>query len=143
LSTNQPISFEERKDECKPLVLVVDDDQTHRKLMELLADRLDITAQCVGTCEQALAAMEMFSFDLILMDCRMPEVDGCECTAKIREMANENAKKIPIIAVTACVMPADQERCLNAGMDDYLIKPFTLEQMHEKLRIWLLKREPN
>jgi CheY-like chemotaxis protein len=143
MSTNQAISFEERKDGCKPLVLVVDDDHTHRKLMELLADRLDITAQCVGSCDQALAAMEMFSFDLILMDCRMPDVDGCYCTGKIRALANENAKKIPIIAVTGCVMPGDKERCLNAGMDDYLIKPFTLEQMHEKLRTWLQKRDPN
>jgi two-component system, sensor histidine kinase and response regulator len=143
LSTNQPISFEERKDECQPLVLVVDDDHTHRKLMELLAERLDITAQCVSSCAEALAVMDLFSFDLILMDCRMPDLDGCECTRRIRELANENATKIPIIAVTACVTQADQERCMNAGMDDYLMKPFTLEQMHEKLRIWLHKRAPN
>lgn len=79
--------------------------------------------------------------DLLLMDCRMPDLDGCQCTRKIRELANENA--LPIIAVTACVLKADRDRCLDSGMDDYLMKPFTLEQMHEKLNIWLHKREPN
>lgn len=143
MSTNKPISFDERKEECKPLVLVVDDDRTHRKLMELLADRLDITAHCVSSCAEALAAMEMFSFDLILMDVRMPETDGLMCTGRIRQLTNENARKIPIIAVTANVMPDDKAKCLSAGMDDYLPKPFTLEEMHEKLCLWLHKREPN
>jgi two-component system, sensor histidine kinase len=105
--------------------------------MELLADRLDITAQCVGSCEQALAAMEISSFDLILMDCRMPDISGFECTHKIRELASESANKVPIIAVTSCVLPEDQGRCLAAGMDDYLMKPFTLEQIREKLSYWL------
>jgi CheY-like chemotaxis protein len=139
LSTHQPI--DERTAECKPLVLVVDDDHTHQKLMELLAERLDITVQCVGSCEQALAAIEMFSFELILMDVRMPDVDGCTCTRKIRELSSENVRNIPIIAVTSCVLPVDHERCLAAGMDDYLTKPFTIEQMYEKLCTWLDRRD--
>jgi CheY-like chemotaxis protein len=143
VSKDQPISFEERKKECKPLVLVVDDDRTHTKLMELLADRLEITAHCVRTCAEALLALETFSFDLILMDVRMPEVDGLICTRRSRQLANDNARKIPIIAVTANVMPGDKETCLSEGMDDYLAKPFTLEEMHEKLCYWLHKRTPN
>jgi CheY-like chemotaxis protein len=136
LSANQPIS-EEQKEVCKPLVLVVDDDYVHRKLMELQANRLDIKVLCVSCCSGALAEMELFSFDLILMDYRMPDIDGCECTRRIRELANQVAKKIPIIAVTACVLPEDEQHCFDAGMDDYLMKPFTLEQMHEKVSAWL------
>ena len=143
MTTDQPISFEERKEECKPLVLVVDDDAMHKRLMELLTGRLEITAHCVSTCAEALEALSMFSFDLILMDVRMPEVDGLICVKKIRQLENENAKKIPIIAVTANVMPGDKEECLKAGMDDYLSKPFTLEQMHDKISYWLQKRQAN
>ncbi len=143
VSKDQPITFEERQEECKPLVLIVDDDSTHRKLMSLAASRLDITAHCVSSCAEALDALETLSFDLILMDMRMPEVDGLICTRKIRELANDNAKKIPIIAVTANVQQGDREACLAGGMDDYLSKPFTLEEMHDKLCFWLHKRSPN
>jgi CheY-like chemotaxis protein len=120
----------------KPLVLVVDDDYSHRKLLELLANRLNITVYLSPSCEEALKALDLFAFDLILMDCRMPAVDGFGCTQKIRTLGIAG-KAVPIIAITACTAEADRQKCFNAGMDDYLAKPFTLEQLHQKLSFWL------
>jgi CheY-like chemotaxis protein len=94
-----PITLDERKAEGKPLVLVVDDDPIHHKLLELLADRLGITAYMASSCGQAIEALSTFSFDLILMDYRIPEVDGCMCATRIRRMQSNHP--IPIIAVTA------------------------------------------
>jgi CheY-like chemotaxis protein len=139
MESELPISLEERKAECKPLVLVVDDDPVHHKLLELLADRLGITVHMATSCGQAIEALSMFSFDLVLMDYRMPEVDGLLCTKRIRTM-KEVGHNIPIIAVTAHTMPGSREKCLEAGMDDFLAKPFTLEQLHKKLCYWLQKK---
>jgi CheY-like chemotaxis protein len=139
MEVEQPISLEDRKVEGKPLVLVVDDDKTHHKLLSLVADRLGITAHIASSCAEAIEALSMFSFDVILMDYRMPEVDGCTCTQRIRAMS-EIRSNIPIIAVTANVMTGAREKCLEAGMDDFLGKPFTLEELHQKLLFWLQKK---
>jgi CheY-like chemotaxis protein len=120
----------------KPLVLVVDDDPTHHKLFRLIADRLQITAHLVFSSSEALAAIKSTPFDLVLMDCRMPEEDGFACCSSIRNLDNP-VKDIPIIAVTACVLPGDKEKCLAVGMNDFLGKPFTLEQLHSKIFEWL------
>jgi CheY-like chemotaxis protein len=138
MGTELPISLDERKAECKPLVLIVDDDASHHRLFELLADRLGITVHTASSCGQAIDALSMFSFDLILMDYRMPVVDGCVCTKQIR--ATKEIAHIPIIAVTAHVVAGSREECLAAGMDDFLKKPFTLEELHQKVCYWLQKK---
>jgi CheY-like chemotaxis protein len=121
---------------AKPLVLVVDDHASQRHLFQLLAVRLEITAHVVGSGEAALQAVETYQFDAVLMDVMMPTMNGFECTKKIREMEQMSGRRIPIIAVTACVMEGDRQKCLDAGMDDYLPKPFTLEEFGEKLNQW-------
>ena len=73
-------------------------------------------------------------YDLVLMDCQMPVMDGFTATRRIREGAHQDG--IPIVALTAKAMRGDRERCLTVGMDDFLAKPFTLEQLEEKLRAW-------
>ena len=133
------ISLEDRQSECKPLVLVVDDDESHQKLFGLLADNLGITAHMASSCSQAIEALRTFSFDLVLMDYRMPEVDGCICTQRIRALTNLRSD-VAIIAVTGDVSAGTREKCLEAGMDDFLAKPFTLEELHEKLCLWLKKK---
>jgi len=134
------ISLGERKEKCKPLVLIVDDDPIHHKLLELLADRLGIMVCLTSSCAEAVEAIRTFSFDVILMDCRMPEVDGYMCTKRIRELT-ANTKSIPIIAVTANVAQENHEKCMACGMNDFLPKPFLLEELQEKLRLWLKKNE--
>ncbi len=124
-----------------PLVLVVDDDPVHQKLMRLISDHLGINVQVAATSSEALTLLQTIPFDIILMDWRMPVTDGLRCTEKIRELQAEQNRRVPIIAVTAHALTGDRERCLEAGMDDYLAKPFTLEQLHEKLNEWLNRTE--
>src|SRR5262249_49667027 len=102
MEMEQPIFRENRQAQCLPLVLVVDDDETHQRLIQLLADRLGITAYTASSCAEGIEALQMLAFDIILMDYRMPEVDGCLCSLRIRAM-KELRGDIPIIAVTAHV----------------------------------------
>ena len=87
---------------------------------------------------EALEAYSKSAFDLILMDCHMPEMDGFEATRNIRQIQKQsNLKRIPIIALTANAMQQDRDECLNAGMDDHLSKPYTRLQMRAMLDRWL------
>jgi CheY-like chemotaxis protein len=121
-----------------PAVLIVDDDPTHRRLMEMIAELIEINPIIVENAEEALEVFVTQTFDIILMDWRLPEMDGCECTQEMRrlEKVQNRTIKTPIIAVTAKVMPGDREICLKAGMDDYLPKPFTLEHMDAMIKKW-------
>jgi CheY-like chemotaxis protein len=140
-SESQPVSLEDRKSECKPLVLVIDDNAQYGKLLELLSEKLGITAHIVPSCGQAIAALKKLSFDVILMDWLMPEVDGPACTGQIRELEKQlGHNRTPIIGVTGYVK-ASHEKCLEAGMDDFLPVPFTLEQLHDKLCAWLQTKQ--
>lgn len=136
MTGEQPISKEQRKINYKPLVLVVDDDPLHHRLLHLLADRLEITAHMASSCSEAINALELFAFDIILMDIRMPDVDGHRCTEFIRSLG-ERSKKVPIVAVTGNDSPKNRQRCVEAGMDDFLRKPFTLEELHSVLSRWV------
>ncbi len=80
-----------------------------------------------------LAALERESFDLILMDVQMPELDGFETTAAIREMEKITRAHLPIVAMTANAMEGDRERCLDSGMDGYISKPVALKQLVEAI----------
>jgi CheY-like chemotaxis protein/HPt (histidine-containing phosphotransfer) domain-containing protein len=86
---------------------------------------------------QAVEAVAGTGYDLVLMDCQMPVMDGFEATLHIRELHHSD---IPIVAVTADVMPADRDRCLHAGMSDYIAKPVELRQLSETLARWLPAR---
>jgi CheY-like chemotaxis protein len=89
---------------------------------------------------EAVNAFESGSFDLVLMDCHMPEMDGFAATAAIREMEQaRGARRTPIIALTANAMEGDRERCLAAGMDDYLSKPFKHSQLQEAVARWTVR----
>jgi len=131
-------SVGEPNSDCRPLVLVVDDDENHQKLMLLLAEQLGIQTHIAVSCHQAIDALQTISFDVILMDYRMPEVDGVLCTQRIRTL--QAPAKVPIVAVTAHATPSNREIFKIAGLDDVLEKPFTLEQLQEKLDFWLKQK---
>ena len=137
----------ERNPQRHPKVLVVDDDLVHQKLMRLISDHLAIDVHLATTSNDALSLLRNQSFDIILMDWRMPVTDGLKCTLQIRELQEAQGHRVPIIAVTAHALAGDRERCLEAGMDDYLSKPFTLEQLQDKIQEWLKRsaqdREPD
>jgi CheY-like chemotaxis protein len=124
----------------RPFVLIADDSPTQRKLFELLAERLGVSALVVGSCVEVLKQLELCSVDLILMDWEMPDIDGLVCAQMIRSLEKHRQKRIPIIAVTWNHAPGDRERCLNCGLDDYLPKPFTFEELDEKIKYWLAKK---
>jgi CheY-like chemotaxis protein len=117
-----------------PRVLIIDDDSTHRRLMELISDHLGIIPKIVSDCSQAFDVLSQESFDVILLDWRMPTIDGEECTKRLREFSY--TKSTPIIAVTALAMSGDREACLAAGVDDYLSKPFTIDDLKTMIQKW-------
>ncbi|MDY6831408.1 MAG: response regulator [Thermodesulfobacteriota bacterium] len=105
--------------------LVVDDNPVNRKVLVTMLTRHKIRCDVVENGEQAVAACTRKPYDLVFMDCLMPVMDGYEATKKIRETDNA----IPIIAITADVVPETRDRCLGAGMNDYITKPFKMQDL--------------
>ncbi|MBM4182161.1 MAG: response regulator [Betaproteobacteria bacterium] len=120
-------------------VLVVEDDPTNRLLAEAMLKSLGCFANVVDRGEAALDWLAGNACDLILMDIEMPGIGGIEATARIRtdEAATAGGGRARIIALTASAMPGDRERCIEAGMDDYLSKPFTRDALKGMLERWL------
>ena len=119
-------------------VLLVEDNPVNR---EVAIGQLELLGCHVDSAEDGRQALEVSAtsaYDLIFMDCQMPIMDGFTATARIRERERQTqAPRTPIIALTANAMAGDRDHCLVAGMDDYLSKPFTQDQMREMLSRWL------
>lgn len=119
-------------------VLLVEDNPVNREVATGMLELLGYRVDSAEDGRQALERSETVSYDLILMDCQMPVMDGFAATAGIRERERQtHAAHIPIIALTANAMAQDREQCLHAGMDDYLSKPFTQQQLKETVARWI------
>jgi signal transduction histidine kinase/CheY-like chemotaxis protein len=116
-----PHALHEQK--CKLHVLLAEDNAVNQKLAERLLEKHGHTVTVTTNGREALAAFDRESFDVVLMDVQMPEMDGFEATSAIREREQSSGGHLPIIAMTAHAMRGDQERCLAAGMDAYIAKP--------------------
>lgn len=129
----------------QPLLLVVEDDPSQQKVILALAERYGYSTIVVDTGREALAALSACDtcFDAILMDWKMPQMNGIECTYSIREMESKQRRRTPIIAVTAYASEYYHRACLEAGMDDYLSKPFDPEAFREILHKWTHKSAPS
>jgi signal transduction histidine kinase/ActR/RegA family two-component response regulator len=112
-------------------VLVVEDNPANQRLIRAQLQRLGCLGECVDNGIYALEALQRAAYDVILMDCQMPELDGYETARRIR---GGPAAAVPIIAMTAHAMQGDREKCLAAGMDDYLAKPVHLPELIMALR---------
>ncbi len=118
-------------------VLLAEDNRVNQQVALAILQRLGIGADLAANGREALHAARQDCYDLILMDCQMPEMDGFAATAEIRREERHSGRRTIIAALTANAMEGDRERCLAAGFDDYLSKPFSKEQLHELLARWL------
>ncbi|MDW8238955.1 MAG: response regulator, partial [Acidobacteriota bacterium] len=114
-------------------ILVAEDNLVNQKLMQSLLTKWGHTCVIAANGRDALAALHQQPFDLILMDVQMPEMNGLEATAAIREQEKTNGGHIPIIALTAHAMKGDRERCLQAGMDSYIPKPIQAHALFQMI----------
>jgi len=117
-------------------VLVADDNLVNRRLALAQLSQLGIKAEAVSNGQEALSALERTAYDLVLMDGQMPELDGYLATAELRRREG-NERHTMVIAMTADALSGDRERCLAAGMDDYLSKPVKLADLRTTLGRWL------
>jgi len=104
--------------------------------------KLGFQVDIVSDGTEAVKAATTTSFRAILMDCQMPHLDGYDATREIRRL-EATTHRVPIIAITASAMPSDQERCLAAGMDEYLTKPLNLEMLAAVLDRWAPDTPPH
>lgn len=105
-----------------PYILVAEDNDVNRKIIVKMLDKLGCRVDVAQDGLSALQKLEATDYDLVLMDCQMPIMDGYEATAKIRRLAGDK-KNVPVVALTANAMEGDKEKCLEAGMDNYMMKP--------------------
>ncbi|MEO8449616.1 MAG: response regulator [Gemmatimonadota bacterium] len=122
-------------------VLVVDDNLVNQKVASKLLERLGCVVDVAKNGREAVEFTEAAVYDVVFMDCLMPELDGYEATRAIRER-DAAVKRIPIVAMTANVMHGDRTRCLEAGMDDYLSKPVKPAELREMLERWSPRTVP-
>jgi two-component system, sensor histidine kinase and response regulator len=120
-------------------ILVAEDNEVNRHVTLLILENLGYTADMVVNGKEALAALRRKSYDIVLMDCQMPEMDGYETSRTIR---GEFEKPPRIIAMTAHALRGDREKCLAAGMDDYLSKPIIEAELETALKKWAPVRSP-
>jgi CheY-like chemotaxis protein len=118
-------------------ILLAEDCPMNQQVALALLEKLGYGASAVANGQEVIAALEMFPYSLVLMDMRMPEMDGLEAARAIRAGIHKVNPKVPIIAMTASALSEDRTRCLEAGMDDYIAKPVTLLDLGKILDQWL------
>ena len=134
--------------DCRPpnraRILVAEDNVVNQKVALSILGRIGLRADVAANGIEAIRALENVPYDLVLMDVQMPEMDGLEATRRIREAdTTTRLPRVPIIAMTAHAMQGDRERCLEAGMDDYLTKPVTPRRLIDMVMRWLPSEDRN
>ncbi len=154
----QPFHFPQPFQQAHARLLLAEDNTINQKVAVGIVRKLGLRIDTVGNGKEALDALESHPYDLVLMDLQMPEMDGLEATREIRrreqaKAAAEHGKQVPtshtpparlpIIAITAYAMAGDHERCIAAGMDDYVTKPIRAAVLAEVLAKWLAQTSTN
>ncbi len=118
-------------------ILLVEDNKVNQMVASKMLVGMGLTVDLAENGEKALAALAEKRYDLVLMDCQMPVLDGYQATKAFRSQESQGDQRLPIIAMTANAMAGDRQKCLEAGMDDYLAKPVKKELLRTLLRQWL------
>jgi CheY-like chemotaxis protein len=121
----------------EPRILVVEDNVINQRVISMQLKRLGYTCDLFGSASEALLALEQQMYHLVLLDCRLPDMDGLEFVQVVRGQSAQPWSSIVIIAVTADLVNFSQARCLASGMNDWLSKPFRMEQLSETIGRWL------
>ena len=122
----------------KGRILLAEDNSVNQLVAKALLEKMGYSVLPVANGQEAIQQLELADFDLILMDCQMPVMDGFEATRAIRKLKIARKRSIPIVALTANAMKKDEERCLQAGMNDYLSKPIRKEALQGKMEQWII-----
>jgi CheY-like chemotaxis protein len=117
-------------------VLVAEDNVINQKVAVRLLEKLGCRIDVAANGQEAVTMLAQFAYDVVLMDCQMPEMDGFAATAAIRQREASTGRHVPIIAMTANAMQGDREDCLAAGMDDYVSKPVSFDSLVAMVRKW-------
>jgi two-component system, sensor histidine kinase and response regulator len=136
-SVSLPVHEEQIPDSEKHRVLLVEDNQVNQMVARKMLEKSGYLVFIASNGEEAIHQLELAEFDIILMDCQMPIMDGFEATDRIRKLSQKEKSQIPIIALTANAMKSDEEKCLEAGMNDFLTKPIRLDTLKAKVQQWL------
>ena len=134
-SSNLPAEVGSSTGDDTPIrILMAEDNAINQRVGKLILQRAGFTIDLVGDGNEAFEAHRANPYDVILMDCQMPTMDGFEATKLIRQLQQ---RQPVIIAVTANALVGERERCISAGMDDYLSKPFQAEHLVAMVRKWV------
>ena len=120
-------------------ILIVEDHRVNQRVLQLLLEQLGYDTVVASNGREGVDWFQKRRFDAILMDCSMPELDGYQATGRIRQLENESGdptRRVPVVAMTAHAMEGDRQRCLDAGMDDYLSKPVQIDALSTVLAQW-------
>lgn len=134
------MEYNEINQNIKPLsghILLVENEVANQKVAAAMLTRLGLTIDIAGTGEEAIIKSAMFSYDIILMDLGLPDIDGIHVTWLIKARQKMEGGDIPIIALTACVTEEDRNNCFDAGMCDFIAKPVSLHELQKTLAMWL------
>ncbi len=125
-----------------PLILIAEDNAINRRVISMQLATMGLTIDMVNDGKQALDALALKDYALLLTDCHMPEMDGFELTRHVRDREKNTGEHMPIIAITANAFEGESERFHAAGMDDYLCKPVQLTKLQETIERWLASAKP-
>jgi len=118
-------------------LLVVEDNAVNQRVLQAMLAKRGFAVDCAGNGREALSMLAAADYGLVFMDCQMPEMDGYQATGAIRAAERDGDEHLPVVAMTAHALKGDRERCLAAGMDDYLSKPLRPHELDAVLERWL------